>query len=84
MGGFLRKFRDSTLVAFSILEMDSFSRTSLTRNFSKNHSLTLKKISERRKLQLQDGKSIRSRVLEDVSNRLYLPENKKHVHRGAL
>jgi len=76
MGGLLQKFRDTMLVPFSILEVDSFSRTLLTRNISKNHSLTLKNISERQKRQLQDGKSIKSRVLQDILNRMYLQGNK--------
>jgi len=43
---------------------------------SKNQSLTLKNISERRERQLQDRKSIKSRVLRDVLYRMYLRGNK--------
>jgi hypothetical protein len=67
MSGLLRMFRDSVLVAFSIFEMGSFSHTLLPRNLNKNHPLALKSVSERRKRELEDGKSINSRVSQDYT-----------------
>jgi hypothetical protein len=67
MGGLLRTFQDSVLVAYSIFEMGSFSHKLLTRNLNKNHPLALKSVSERRKHVLEDGKIINSRVLQDYT-----------------